>query len=124
MEQDLPSPLPPGSSKPDTEEGGDEAAGTSSGDYVCAGLPQESCVRLLRACVQMIGLPVEPDALNAIMRYFFCVNKNDNIYKCEAQKLDGQTNSIDVLTFLDLIIDMLCLLKLNQYFLVSLFPKS
>ncbi len=71
MEQDLPSPLPPGSSsKPDTEEG-DEAAGTSSGDYVCAGLPQESCVRLLRACVQMIGLPVEPDALNAIMRYFF-----------------------------------------------------
>ena len=64
MEQDLPSPLPPGS-KPDPEDGDETAA---AGDYVCAGLPQESCVRLLRACVQMIGLPVEPDALNAIMR--------------------------------------------------------
>jgi len=37
-------------------------------DYECRGLQREECLNLLRACVSMIAVPVEPDALNAIMR--------------------------------------------------------
>lgn len=40
----------------------------SEPEYICTGLSQESSVTLLRACVNMIAVPVEPDALNAIMR--------------------------------------------------------
>ena len=40
----------------------------AASDYSATGLSSDSCVRLLRACVALIGVPVEPDALNAIMR--------------------------------------------------------
>ena len=37
-------------------------------EYRCSGLSHDDSVNLLRACVNMINIPVEPDALNAIMR--------------------------------------------------------
>ena len=64
------APLPPSGSAPGPPIGAaiDQQSSSTTKDYACTGLPQASCVRLLRACVHLIGLPVEPDALNAIMR--------------------------------------------------------
>ena len=46
----------------------DTAIVKANSDYECTGLSREESVNLLRACVSMIAVPVEPDALNAIMR--------------------------------------------------------
>ena len=64
METGDDSDIPPLEDNPESAS----AADGKDTDYACYGLPQHSCVRLLRACVHLIGLPVEPDALNAIMR--------------------------------------------------------
>merc|ERR1719239_1118553 len=49
-------------------ETNDEASTTTATSYTCTGLSPDQSSALLRAAVGLISIPVEPDALNAILR--------------------------------------------------------
>ena len=71
METDAPeTDKPKTTTTPDVADAAkkDAAATVQVEEYSATGLSSDACVRLLRACVNMIAVPVEPDALNAIMR--------------------------------------------------------
>ena len=87
-------------------------------DYQCTGLSHESSVNLLRACVNMIAIPVEPDALNAIMRLSLRVTRDFDLASMFAELggiklLLGLTQARTLQSFI-----IICFLSVEQFLLL------